>query len=190
MIGKLYGTIDEIESNSLILKTTGGVGYKVILSESLLSKLSLNQEVVLHIYTHVRENEISLFGFKNKNEILIFNLLIGVSGVGPKTAMNIMSNGTIDNLILAVKSQNVSFFSGISGIGKKTAQKILLELSSKFDTEFSLSKTIFNKEDELALQGLISLGFNKSEASEAISKVEHTGMAEDRITAALKLLNK
>lgn len=190
MIGKLSGTIESVDTNYVIIDTPSGVGYKVFLPARSLKKAVVGTNISYKIYTHVREDDLSLFGFENAEDERIFLILISISGVGPKSALNILGYAEASKLITAVKEQNSTFFSSISGIGKKTAQKILLELSSKFDAEYQLPKIAFTEEDKMVVEALVSLGFRKQEALDVLEKLPKDVSLEKKITAALKLLER
>ena len=189
MIGKLYGTVDEIEGNNVLLKTGDGVCYSVLLASNHIHNLVVGKPIVLYIHTHVREDELKLFGFVTKEEQKIFNMLIAISGIGPKSGITILGYNEVSKLITAVRAQDYEYFSHIPGIGKKTAQKILLELSTKFDVEFKAPKVTFTEEDKILVEALVSLGFTRPEALTVMDKIPSDLTIEQKITKALKLLN-
>ncbi len=190
MIGKLTGVADEIEANYILLKTDGGVFYKIFLPAIVIRRLKPSETLTLYIHMHVRENEISLYGFETKDQLTIFNILIDIPNIGPKSAMNILGFNPVEKLVEAVKAQDGLYFSQIPGVGKKTAQKILLDLSSKFEVEFILPKKSFTEDDRALLEALVSLGFSRHEANKAMERIPREGKLEERITFALKNLNK
>ena len=189
MIGKLEGTVNEINSNHVLLNPGGGVFYKVFLPAIVLKKLSLNQKTSFYIYFHVRENEISLYGFPDKKYEQIFHLLLAVPSVGPKSALNIIGFNDLEKLIEAVHQQNSQYFNQIPGIGKKTAQKILLDLSNKFSVEFKMDNQVLTEDDNLVIEALMSLGFKKHEAAKALQNLDENLNLEAKITQAIKNLN-
>ncbi|MFA6004917.1 MAG: Holliday junction branch migration protein RuvA [Patescibacteria group bacterium] len=189
MIGKLYGTVDEIEGTSVLVKTADGVCYNVLVSASHANNLTIEQSVVFYIYTHVREDELRLFGFITKEEQKVFHMLIAISGIGPKSGMTILGYNKLEKLMTAVRAQDYQYFAGIPGIGKKTAQKILLELSAKFDVEFKLPKVTFTEDDKTLIEALVSLGFTRPEAFTVMDKISPDKSIEEKITEALHLLN-
>ncbi len=190
MIGKLRGTVGEILDKSLIVDTEGGVGYAVRIAEPVLLGLERDTPIELYTHMHVREQELSLYGFLTKEELRIFTILIDISSIGPKSAMNILSHATLERLVKAVQTQDVLFFSQIPGVGKKTSQKILLELSSKFGAEFSMDAVQITPADQMLVQALMSLGFQKKEAIDAIDTAKPTGTLEEKITICLQHLSK
>ncbi len=185
MIGYLEGVIKHAQKNKVLL-FTGGVGYAVFIPEN--HGLKENDKIELYIHTHFRDNELSLFGFKTADQLSLFEILINVSGVGPKTALNIFSNSTPEKIINAITESNLMFFTSISGVGKKTGQRIILDLKSKLSKgDISLSKLEGNSE---LSQSLISLGFQKTEINSIITKLDTSTPIENQIKQALKLLGK
>jgi len=130
MIGSLEGTIDFLNSPYAIVKV-GGVGYKVLLPATLISRLKINQKINLFTYTYVREDALELFGFESFENLKLFENLIGISGIGPKTAINIFSFGDKNEIVEAIIKADVDFFTAIPRLGKKNAQRIIIELKSK-----------------------------------------------------------
>ncbi|OGD81565.1 Holliday junction DNA helicase RuvA [Candidatus Collierbacteria bacterium RIFOXYD1_FULL_40_9] len=185
MIGFIEGTIKHAQKNKVLI-FTGGVGYAVFIPEN--HGLKTNDKTSLFIHTHFRDNELSLFGFKTADELTLFEILINVSGVGPKTALNIFSTSTPDRIVDAIRDSNLLFFTSISGVGKKTGQRIILDLKSKLSKgDISLQKL---EGDSELLESLLALGFQKTEVSGIISKIDTNVSLENQIKQALKLLNK
>jgi len=189
MIGKLKGKINEINNNHILLECGTGVYYKVFLPAIILKQITLNQEQSFYIYFHVRENEISLYGFPNKQYQQIFHILLSIPSVGPKSALNIIGFNHVEELIKAVREQNLTYFNQIPGIGKKTSQKILLDLSNKFEVEFKPENKVLTEDDRLAVEGLLSLGFKRHEALKALENLDQSLSLEQKITQAIKNLN-
>src|SRR3990167_9962071 len=131
MIGHLNGEVIFKESNSIILDVKG-VGYKVLAASDVLTKAHKGFPLELFIYTHVREDNISLFGFLEASDLKLFENLIGVSGIGPKTAMNIFSIGDRSQIVSAIISADTAFFKSVPRLGQKNAQKIIIELKNKY----------------------------------------------------------
>ena len=188
MIGKLKGQIDLI-GNGYIIVDVSGVGYKVAVSSSLLADSKMGDEITLFIHTHVREDHLSLFGFLTNEELVFFEMLIGVSGVGPKAALNILSATPIEKIQTAISKQDPSLLNTVSGIGKKTAEKIVIELKNKIG--IIAEGNIFEKsaETDEVVSALEGLGYKAAEVRAVLPKV--TGEdTESRIKEALKLLSK
>jgi len=189
MIGKLKGKINEINSNHILLECGNGVYYKLFLPAIVLKQIALDQEQSFYIYFHVRENEISLYGFPDKQYQHIFHILLSIPSVGPKSALNIIGFNHVEELIKAVREQNLTYFNQIPGIGKKTSQKILLDLSNKFEVEFKPENKVLTEDDRLAVEGLLSLGFKRHEALKALENLDQSLSLEQKITQAIKNLN-
>ncbi len=189
MIGKLVGIVSEINGNHILINPGGGVYYKIFLPAIVLKDLKIEAKASFYIYFHVRENEISLYGFPDQKMERIFLLLLGIPSIGPKSALSIIGFDRLEKLIEAVTSQNSIYFSQIPGIGKKTAQKILLDLSNKFEVEFKPQSQALTQDDQLVIEALQSLGFKKAEAILALSKTDPKLSLEGKITLAIKSLN-
>ena len=195
MIGFLSGEIVARDGQNIIIDV-GGVGYRVLVSNSVLSKVTLDGKLKLFIYTHVREDAISLFGFLDSLDLKLFENLIGVSGIGPKTAMNIFSQGDRLEIIAAITAADTSFFKGVPRLGQKNAQKIIIELKNKFggitDLDLNGENMAGNEEVVVALKGF---GFTSKEIHDAIRNVrknptEDSGQVAETIKLALRYLGK
>ena len=188
MIGKLKGSIDLIGSGYLIVDVSG-VGYKVNVSSGVLADSKIGDEVRIYIHTHVREDQLALFGFNSNEELGFFELLISVSGIGPKAAMHIMSIAPIDVIKNSISKQDPSLLSSASGIGRKTAEKIVVELKNKIGV--LKEGNVFEKGEETdeVISALEGLGYKSSEIRPVLAKVSGED-TEDRIKEALKLLSK
>ena len=191
MIGYLRGEVFFKEGNYIILDVKG-VGYKVLGSRDVLAKAIKGTSLELFIYTHVREDNISLFGFLEALDLKLFENLIGVSGIGPKTAMNIFSVGNRNEIISAITKGDVDFFTSVPRLGRKNAQKIIIELKNKFggtgDIDLSGEDISGNEEVIAALKGF---GFTSQEIHDAIRAVKKEGQKiTETIKLALKYLGK
>ena len=170
MIAKIEGTIDLITEKFLII-TVSGIGYKVSVSTDTLASAKTGGNISLWTHLNVKEDALDLYGFMDRAELNFFEMLIEVSGVGPKSAMSIIGLTPIDIIQKAIASGDTSYLTKISGIGKKTAEKIVIELRDKLtalghhDTDGKLGGDID------ALEALQSLGYSQSEAREALKKV-------------------
>lgn len=187
MIGFLRGKIIEMNLDSLILDVNG-VGYKVEMGNI---DMLVGQEVSLYIYTHVREQELRLFGFKQSQELDLFEKLLDVSGVGPKVAMGILSNIGAEKVLEAVESENAQGLKA-PGVGLKTAQKILLELKGKLTDISAVSGQggATRQVVEDAVSALEGLGYKRYEIDKQITeiKIEPDWQSEDIIRVLLKRL--
>lgn len=189
MIGMLRGKIALLENTTVIVDVSG-VGYTVLLPQPLLSKLSLQDEVTFFIHTHVREDLLELYGFSDRSDLLLFTMLIGVSGIGCKTALHIFSLGKRQDIIQAINKADLSFFTGVPRLGKKNAQKIIIELKGKLggDGELDLSES---SDDTEVFEALKAFGYSLKEAREAYRAVAKEGLTtEEKIRMSLKMLGK
>lgn len=195
MISYVKGTVAYIE-NDCIVVDNNGIGYNIQVSPSTASAVVMEKEVKIYTYMNVKENELSLFGFLTKEELNIFNLLIGVNGVGPKSAVAMLGALSPAQLALAIATEDIKALSVGQGIGKKIAQRIALELKDKVGADtITTGVEIVQKVDVTtgeraeALSALMALGFTKNEAENAIKAVFVNGMAtEEIISKALKVV--
>jgi Holliday junction DNA helicase RuvA len=185
MIGYLEGTIKYANKGRFIL-FCNGIGFTVT-TPSSVSYLE-GENAKLFIHTHIREDNLALFGFATPEDLDLFELLISVSGVGPKIGLSIFSQTNAENIINAIQSSNLTFFTAISGVGKKTAQRIILDLKSKVG-KGDVNMNNLEGASEL-VDSLIGLGFQKSEISAIYSQVDSSQTLSVQIIAALKLLRK
>lgn len=190
MIGGLKGEPIISSDNSIILMV-GGVGYQVCIPPSLKEKVRKEKEIFLFIHTHVREDLLELYGFLKKEELYLFKLLLGVSGIGPKTALAIVDQG-IENVQKAVVKADISFFTLIPRLGKKNAQKIIIELKPKLGDleELDLSGEVEGETTQV-IEALKSMGFSPKEVYAVLKKSpENIETVEDKIRYALKSLGR
>ncbi len=185
MIGHLSGTIIDISTDHMVIGT-GGVGYKVFATSDTLTRLSGETAANVWVHTAVRENAIDLYGFTEQQELSFFELLLTVSGIGPKSALSVLSMVPVDTLKAAISAGEASELTKVSGIGKKTAEKIVLELRDKVGVT---AQPATLREDAEALEALRALGYSLSEAREALRKVPTTvGTSSARLREALRVL--
>jgi Holliday junction DNA helicase RuvA len=188
MIGKLKGKIDYIKHNYAVVDA--GVVYKVQLSEISAGKLAGEDEVEIFIHTYVREDQIALFGFLTLEELDLFELLISVSGIGPKAALSLLNIASPDAIKTAILNQDVSILTRVSGVGKKTAERVVLELQNKIE---DLPDNIRQEAqgDQEVMEALMSMGYNTGEAREAAKAVSgKEGDVSEKIKLALKSMKK
>lgn len=184
MIHYLKGKIEFKDEKFLVIEVAG-LGYKVFCSPSTLKKVSEDKLVKLFTSLYLREDSAELYGFLSAQELELFETLNEISGIGPKTAMLLASLGSLEKLKEIIEKGQLP--KEIKGIGKKRAQKILLELTGKakeIETPQKIAKT-----DE-ALDALISLGFSKQRAKEALSKISGEMPEEEKIKKALEILGR
>ncbi|MCI8342757.1 MAG: Holliday junction branch migration protein RuvA [Firmicutes bacterium] len=198
MIAYIQGSLEYI-GNGFIIVETGGVGFRVFVSPAVVSLLpEIKNEVKIYTYMSVKEDGISLFGFTKMEEIELFNKLITVNGIGPKAAIGILGTMSVEDVIMAIASEDVASLTKVPGLGKKTAQRIIIDLKDKFKNEdflrsINVSESGTVKEGCMAeaAEALMALGYSRSEAAKAISAVQKEGMnAEMLIKASLKYFIK
>ncbi|MDP2166921.1 MAG: Holliday junction branch migration protein RuvA [Thermodesulfovibrionales bacterium] len=189
MIGSLRGRLLIKRPDNLIVEA-GGVGYQVNVPLSMLSDLpEEGRDVFLHIYTHVREDAFQLYGFTDEGGKKIFMLLLGVTGIGPKAALNILSGISPSGLMKAVETEDVSALTRLPGLGKKTAERLVLELRGKLPAraEGAGPKDMLYED---ALSALLNFGYRRPDALEAVEKAHKKGYStiEGLLKEALRLL--
>ena len=140
MISLLSGTVKNISEKSLTIMTSGGVGYKVFTPLNTLLSLEENQEVEMLIYTSIKEDAMDLFGFVNKNELSLFEKLITVSGIGPKSALTMLSVSSVEHIAIAVENGDASLLSGIPGVGRKSCEKIIIQRQTRKEKSTNICK--------------------------------------------------
>ena len=202
MISYVRGELAAIELQKAVVDV-GGVGYGVYMSQQALSLLPQpGNEVKLYTYLNVKEDAMQLFGFLTREDLEVFRLVIGVSGIGPKGGLNILSCLSPDELRFAVMSGDVKAISAAPGIGKKTAEKLILELKDKMKIEDVLEHAAHGGEMEKAapgasesgmqaeaVQALVALGYGSAESMRAVKKTSpECETVEDILKEALKYL--
>lgn len=191
MISYLQGKILHKDLKYVVVMTDGGVGYKVYTTLETLGKNSTGEAVELWIHTVVREDALDLYGFSNKRNLDFFELLLTISGIGPKSALGILSSTTVDSIIEAITTGETAYLTKIAGIGKKMVEKIILELKGKIGVNFGSTGETFGtgNHDVDTIEALKSLGYTHKESKDAIDsiskEIKDTG---EKIKAALKIL--
>jgi Holliday junction DNA helicase RuvA len=171
MIAHLRGKLLAKHPNQAILET-GGVGYDLVISVPTFSDLpGVGAEVALHVHTHVREDVIALYGFLRPAEKQLFEKLIGVSGIGPKLAITILSGMAADETVAAIRGNDLARLTKIPGIGKKTAERMVLELRDKLPAQSaeSAAPTALNAIEEDVLSALMNLGYQRPMAEKVLA---------------------
>lgn len=186
MIGALKGTIFAKNEKSVTVMVNN-VGYRVHVSPALLSRLSEDDEVVLYIHSYVREDALELYGFSSQADLELFELMIDVSGIGPRTAIGILDRGS-DGIRKAVAEADVAFFTTVSGVGKKTAQRLIIELKPKIGdmVDLDLAGEISGETQDV-VNALQAVGFSQKEALVAVRNLpEGLESVEEKVKEALK----
>jgi len=182
--------IKSFQKSAIVL--VGGVGYKVYLSGNLSGKLVLGEDVSLFTYLNVKEDALDLYGFESEFELELFELLISISGVGPKAALAIVSLDSPDKIAGAILREDFSYLSSVSGIGAKTGKKIILELKDKIaKLSFEAEGVESASSDSEVIDALEALGYSERDARDAVRSIpKDTEGVEERIREALKILGK
>ena len=196
MIAFVRGTAVDMTENSVIVEA-GGIGYEIYMTGTDLSQIHMGEEVKIHTYFNVREDAMQLYGFRSKDDLQMFKLLLGVNGVGPKAAVGVLAGITADELRFAILSEDVKTLSKAPGIGKKTAQKLILELKDKMKLEDAFEIKLAHEQEKAAaglgevsdgrqeaVEALVALGYSSTDALRAVRKV--TDVAPDDVEGLLK----
>lgn len=177
------------KANNYVVIDNGGIGYKIFMSPSVIEKLpDTGENLKVYTYYYVREDNIALYGFLSNEELRMFELLLSVSGIGAKSAIQILSSITPSSFALAVISNDVSKIVKIPGIGNKTAARIILELKDKLKTEQTINqnekitKVIdFEEKDTEAITALQVLGYTRKEISKVLEKIDTQNLTVEEI---------
>lgn len=200
MIGSIKGSVGYLGPDFCLIETAGGVGYRVFMPAAHLAQLALGAQVKVHTHTAVREDAILLYGFLSQEYYALFELLLGVSGVGPKMALGILSAIKPDAFYLAVQSRDVKTLTKLPGIGKKTAERMLLELKDKVGPITGEAVSDFGESVAAggsgavaeAMEALASLGYSNSEIMPVLKQIPDADKlsGEEVLRQALKLFAK
>lgn len=200
MIGSIKGNVGYLGSDFCLIETAGGVGYRVFMPAAHLAQMALGAQVKVHTHTAVREDAILLYGFLSQEYYNLFELLLGVSGVGPKMALGILSAIKPDAFYLAVQSRDVKTLTKLPGIGKKTAERMLLELKDKVGAVAGEVGSDFGESVAAggsgsvaeAMEALASLGYSNSEIMPVLKQIPDADKlsGEEVLRQALKLFAK
>ncbi len=191
MISQLEGKIVAKDPKKVVLDVHG-VGYKIAISGDTFEKLRKNEGEPIRFFTHlaVREDALDLYGFLDEEGLNFFGLLISISGIGPKTAMGILSGATVSTLRQAIASGDATLLTKMGGIGKKNADKIVLELRDKIGMVEESEKSDFQGASDV-LEALKSLGYPEREARDALKKIDKTIQStSEKVKQALKILGE
>lgn len=197
MISYLEGTVRDIDTKHICLMTSAGVGYQVQLGKTDIESLTDGQAATFYIHTHVREDAFELFGFMERSDKIMFEQLTSISGIGPRSALGILSLSGAEVLYEHVVKNNTAYLTQISGIGKKIAEKIVMELRDKLPKiAFDFTKTgntgsSTHIEDLEVFEALKAMGYSPKEAKSALDNLP-VGLVtvSDKIKAALKVVER
>ena len=198
MYAYIKGTLEETGEDYIVVEA-GGIGYQIFTTGQTFQYLSsMGEEVKVYTYLHVREDAMILFGFLTKDDLFVFRLLLGVSGIGPKGALAILSVMTTDDLRFAVLGDDAKAIAKAPGVGAKTAQRLILELKDKLSLEDAFEQKMEKNDNPVqnkakgakneVIEALVALGYSSSEALKALNGIEITDDTdvEDILKAALK----
>lgn len=189
MIGYLEGTVRSSTLGSMILMV-GGVGYKVALTRETTAHFLPGSQVAVFTHLVVREDVLDLYGFESEEDLRFFELLLTVSGIGPKSALAILDIASVETLRSAIAGGDAKYLTTVSGVGRKTAEKIVLELRDKVGAGTADAGAALRGDAE-ALEAMRSLGYSTQEARDALRAVPATfTSSNDRLREALKTLGK
>jgi Holliday junction DNA helicase RuvA len=195
MYAYIKGIVEYKAAEYLVIENQG-IGYKIITSLSTLDKVEIGKEVKIFTYLHVREDIFAMYGFLTPEELRVFELLISVSGIGPKVANSILSSLSPSKFSLSVITADVGALKSVSGVGLKTAQRIILELKDKLKNEQAIEPSVSNILDDSvgnmseAMSALQVLGYSSNEAARALKGIDADLNLEETIRRALKNMNK
>lgn len=185
MIAQISGKVINNNGLEVVIMTAGGVGYRVMISPGATNLCTVGSEVNLETYLVVREDVLDLFGFANESEKKLFKNFVSVSGVGPKTALHLLSLGSVAEIALAIGRGDLEFLTKVSGIGKKTAERIVVELREKMMKEQKNFSQVFvaneNPAQNDAIEGLITLGYSVLQAREVVKTIEVSGKTSEQL---------
>jgi Holliday junction DNA helicase RuvA len=192
MIATLRGEITQIEDNALVIEV-GGVGLRVLVPAPLRGRMKVGEAIFLYTHLNVRETELSLYGFESRSERDLFNLLLGVDGVGPKASLSVLSAMSIEAVQRAIFGDEPELLSRVPGVGKKTAQKIGLYLKDRLKPVDTLAYVAaMSDADSEVLAALTALGYSVVEAQSAVQSIpkDAPNDVEERLRTALQYFQK
>jgi len=192
MIASISGTVQKIEANSLVV-AVGGVGLRVFVPRTVLENVGgIGRAIGLYTHLQVREDDLSLFGFENEDDLDLFTVLLGVQGVGPKVALAILGTLSPELLKSAIMREETAVLQRVPGIGKKTAERIMFQLRDKLDLGgAAATMPLVSDIDADVIDVLTGLGFSIIEAQSALQHVPREVRAMDeRVQAALQYLDQ
>ena len=190
MYSFIKGEVVECNGNALVVECNG-IGYDIIASISCVSNLKIGQTAKIYTYLAISQDDVRLFGFSSAQEKNMFLKLTGISGIGPKSAIDILSGMALPQLVLAIYHGDVKALSKIKGVGKKSAERIILELKDKMSVDpseslIAIAESAPATENDInvnqdAVSALMTFGYNKNEAVQAVKRVQKDGMSVEQI---------
>jgi len=188
MLAYLKGKV--INKGEQLIVLVQDLGYKVAVPENILTQAKVDSAIELYTHEHIREDARDLYGFTSWSDLQFFELLISVSGVGPKTALTVLGKYKVDQVKQSILHNDPSVLTKISGIGKKTAERLILELKSKIDVLPLGSYAGEAEIEDEAIDALVSLGYTKGEALKVLSKLDPELSLEEKVRHALKQIGQ
>ena len=188
MISSLHGKLETLGSDWAVVNV-GGIGFQVYTPTSTLSTLgATGEEVKLYTHLHLREDNVTLYGFATADELALFETLIGVSGLGPRLALAMLSAMSVEQLTMAIATANTALLTVVPGIGKKMAERIILELKDKIGAGWITATALPAPENADVLTALTSLGYSAAEAARAVATLPSSSdiNLEEKIKLALQ----
>ncbi|MGC9048755.1 MAG: Holliday junction branch migration protein RuvA [Patescibacteria group bacterium] len=188
MIYSLKGKVVQKSENYLVLEV-GNIGYQIFVSDFLLAKVKIGQEIKLWTFLYLREETLELYGFESEDELDFFKELNAVPNIGPKSAISVLSVIKISDLRRAILNESYETLTKVFGIGRKTAERIIIEMKGKIEKGFGMAAE--ETEDKEVIDALVQLGYSLREAREVIRKIpEDVKGAKNRLKEALKLISR
>lgn len=190
MVAGVTGQVQEKTERYAVLATVSGIAIKVYCPTATLKGLQIGAQTSLRTHLVVAEDKLDLYGFADTAAMQLFEQLISVSGVGPRSALAIMDTGEVKTVVSAIAAGRSDLISAAPGVGTKTAQKIILDLKTKVLTITSADATLVGSEDEEVVEALVGLGYQKSQVKPVVASIEKTVPVDEKIKSALKILGR
>lgn len=184
MIGLVYGTLLEKNGPILLVETTGGVAYEIMVTPISAAEFLVGANVRLYTYLKVSESAQELFGFATTVERDFFKLLLTVSGIGPKSALNILGLGSVNNIQAAIARGDIAYLTGVQGMGKKTAERVVVELKAKLKGASSTEGELPSGATDVlgdVVDGLVAMGYSSAEARQAAQSLSAVGKTSEQL---------
>lgn len=190
MIHSITGKLEDVGVDHAVVNL-GGLSFRLFISANTVNSIKSSSEVKLLTHLHVREDALTLFGFIDNEELILFEMLISVSGIGPRSALSILSLAPVERLKAAISSGEAELLQKSSGVGKKTAERVVLELKDKISPTGQAKIIQLIESDRDVYEALTSLGYTSHQAKETLSKLDASlSETKDRLREALKILKK
>ncbi|OGH58681.1 MAG: Holliday junction DNA helicase RuvA [Candidatus Magasanikbacteria bacterium RIFCSPHIGHO2_01_FULL_33_34] len=192
MISYIKGKIQAVGKDNVVVETASGIGYEIYLSKILASKYFAGQNVEFFTYLKVSENAMDLYGFEDISQKEFFEILLSVSGVGPKSAMNILNLGSMEDIKGAIAREDVKYLTAVQGMGQKTAERLVVELKNKIGKLENIGElTSDNKALTDVIDGLTAMGYGKEEIKAVVNGLNTADKnAEELLKIVLRQLSK